>query len=220
MLTAVTVHVLAIVLTSLLLAIDDGQTRRAPWPRVQSLTARFPIDLRVDKIVIDLPLVASDGGQVIYTFACRGGHESYLDKLRDNWVGPLMCTLAEGEEASDGSLLSEDHSAAWFSRGQFRRSELVGECGRYPEFGVRRSFRLRGFRLHLNAEDIEIDRDGTAQSFVLAVSVVSDAKATTAYAERPGFLDPRRAGGSCGRVVRGREPLMCRNKDFSWEVCK
>ena len=39
---------------------------------------------------------------------------------------------------------------------------------------MRRSFRLRGFRLHLNAEDVEIDREGTAQSFVLAVSVVSD----------------------------------------------
>ena len=133
-----------------------------------------------------------------------------------------MCTLAEGREASELSLLSEDESPAWFSRGLFNLEDLVGDCAAYPEFGVHRSFRLRGFRLRLSAEDVRMDRSGIAQSFVLVLSLVPDPDAKAARAEQPGFLDPGRQGRSCRVIVRGREPLMCRDwqKGGSWDVCK
>ena len=198
-------------------SVQPPDTRR--WPRVQPVSAKFPIDLRAEKVVVDLPIFTSDRA-VLYHFACRGVNESYLDTLPDNWVGPLMCTLAEGDQPSEDSLLSEDDSAAWFSRGRFTRDALVGECGRYPEFGTRRSFRLRGFRLDLEAQDVETVREGTAQSFVLAVSIVQDPAAASPRAERPGFLDPRGAGRSCHLAVPGREPLMCRDQRGSWHVCK
>jgi hypothetical protein len=95
-----------------------------------------------------------------------------------------MCTLAIGDKATEGSLLSEDESAAWFSRGQFRREELVGDCAKYPEFGARRSFRLRGFRLTLEAQNVVADQNGLAQSFTLAVSLVRDRGAIAEQAER------------------------------------
>jgi hypothetical protein len=204
------------VLWPLLFALaQHGGTR---WPPVQPLTVRAPVDFSADKIVIDVPL-RDQAGRVLYYFGCRGGSERYLDSVGGNWVGPLMCTLAEGGEPSDTSLLSEDDSAAWFSRGQFRREELVGDCAKYPDFGLHRSFRLRGFRLRLDAEDVK-SNSGGASSFVLRLSVASDPTATTQRAERPGFLDPRREGAGCGVIVPGREPLMCRDEAGSFGVCK
>jgi hypothetical protein len=194
------------------------QGSAAPWPPVQPASARFHVDLGAERAIIDLPLKGRDGA-VLYHFACRGVRETYLDTLPGNWVGPLMCTLAEGTEATEGGLLSEDASPARYSRGQYRANQLVGDCARYPEFGVHRSFRLRGFRLTLDAEDVRTDGAGVAQSFVLAVSVVADASAVTANAARPGFLDPQRPGGSCRTAVRGAEPLMCRDDRGSWREC-
>jgi hypothetical protein len=207
-------------LFSFLFALPSSQGHRSQqWPQVRPVTARFTVDLRAEKARIDLP-IKDQAGRTLYYFACRGVSETYLDSLPGNWVGPLMCTLAEGGQAKEESLLSEDGSAAWHSRGQFRGEDLVGACAGYPEFGVHRSFRLRGFRLNLAVQDIETDDEGKAQSFILAVSVVNDAAATTSEAARPGFLNPHRSGASCNSVVRGQEPLMCRDDQGSWQACK
>jgi hypothetical protein len=195
------------------------QTPRAEWPKIQPLNVRVPVNLSLEQITIDLP-IKNSRGDVVYHFACRGGSDTYLDSLAENWVGPLMCTLAEGRQATEESLLSEDDSAAWFSRGQFHPKELIGDCGRYPEFGTHRSFRLRGFQLTLDAENVVTNSQGAAISFILHISVVDDATATKASAERPGFLDPRGAGGNCSVVRRGQEPRMCRDANFSWERCR
>jgi len=189
------------------------------WPNVKPLTTSFHVDLGSEKITIDLP-ITDQGGRVLYHFGCRGGSNAYLDSLPENWVGPLMCTLAPGSQTSEPSLLSEDDSAAWFSRGQFRPEELVGDCARYPEFGVRRSFRLRGFRLNLEAQDVVPDSKGLAESFTLAISLVGDPGARAPQAERPGFLDPRGQGRSCKVVTPGQEPRMCRDANGSWALCK
>jgi hypothetical protein len=189
------------------------------WPKIQPFNMRVPVDFSSERIAIDLP-IKSLAGDVVYHLACRGGGEPYLDSLPGNWVGPLMCTLAEAQQATETSLLSEDDSAAWFSRGQFHANELVGDCGKYPEFGVRRSFRLRGFQLTFDARDIVISQQGTATSFVLHISLAPDPTAIKAQAERPGFVDPRGTGGNCSVVIRGPEPRMCRGENGSWELCK
>jgi hypothetical protein len=191
------------------------------WPRIVPFSASVPVRLTVDRIAIDLPL--KDGaGQERYHFACRGGREAYLDSLDGNWLGPLMCTLAEGATPREESLLSEDDGAAWFSRGQFQAKELGGDCAKYPEFGVHRSFRLRGFRLSLDARDVRVDRSGMAESFTLLVSLTDDPSARSAEAERPGFLDPRRQGADCRVVLKGSEPRMCRDRTRggSWVPCE
>src|SRR5213593_1189912 len=144
-------------LTCLFMAIVQG---RAGWPNIEPFNIRVPVNLASEKVVIDVP-IKNPTGRVLYHFACRGGAEAYLNSLPGNWVGPLMCILAEGDKPTEESLLSEDDSAAWFSRGQFRREELVGDCAKYPEFGVHRSFRLRGFRLTLDVQDVMADERGS-----------------------------------------------------------
>jgi hypothetical protein len=206
---------------ALLLAVGAGASsvRAQVWSHVRPLHRQVPVDFRKERIEIDIPIKTADG-RVAYYFACRGGSERYLGSLSGNWVGPLMCTLAEGLRPTEASLLSEDDSAAWFSRGQFRAEDLVGDCGRYPEYGRQRTFRLRAMRLTLEAKDVGADAAGVAQTFVLAISVVPDGTARTAQAEQPGFLNPHAQGRSCGTVMRGRDPRMCRNANGSFEPCK
>lgn len=188
------------------------------WPTVQPIARQVAVDFRSERIDVDVPIMTIDG-RVAYYLACRGGSERYLDSLPVNWVGPLMCTLAEGDHPSEASLLSEDDSAAWYSRGQFRAEHLVGACGQYPEYGTTRSFRLRGMRLTLEAKRVTGTAEGV-HPFVLAIAVVPDPTAATARAEQPGFLDPHRRGRSCETIVRGRDPRMCRNANGSYEPCK
>lgn len=185
------------------------------WPHVQRLDRRIDVDFRRERIEIDVPIRATDG-RVVYDFACRGGSEAFLDTLTDNWAGPLMCTLAEGEQATVASLLSEDDSPAWYSRGQFFVEDLIGACGRYPEYGRQRSFRLRGMRITLEAQDVSAD----GRAFVLSITVVPDPTAVTRTADQPGVLSPRGQGRSCETVIRGRDPRMCRNAVGSFEPCK
>jgi hypothetical protein len=189
------------------------------WPTLTPTSRTFPVDLYAERITIDQPLT-DRAGRVVYHFACRGGTERYLDALPGNWVGPLMCTLAEGDLASDESLLSEDDSPAWFSRGQFRAAQLSGACARYPEYGLLRTFRLRGFRLTLEARDVLLDSRGVARAFNLSFSLVDDPAARGARAEQPGFLNPEFPGLSCNVVSRGNQTRMCRGAGLSWEPCK
>jgi hypothetical protein len=198
---------------------EPQAARGQVWPTVQPVDRQVSVDLRSEEIQVDVPIKTTDD-RIGYYFACRGGSERYLDSLPDNWVGPLMCTLAAGDRPTEASLLSEDDSAAWFSRGQFRSEDLVGDCGRYPEYGRQRAFRLRGMRLKLEANDVKADAAGVAHSFVLSISVVPDASATTAQAAQPGFLDPHRQGRSCQTVIKGRDPRMCRNPSGSFDPCK
>ena len=195
------------------------QTLGVSWPDIIAQSRTFRVDLSAERIVIDLP-ITDQAGRELYHFACRGGGQAYIDSLPENWVAPLMCTLAQGQQAREESLLSEDDSAAWFSRGQFRADELVGACARYPEFGVHRSFRLRGFRLNLDALNVMSGSDGLAKSFTLVVSLVRDPTARSTQAERPGYLDPRGKGDSCEVVRRGREPRMCRDASGSFALCR
>lgn len=209
---------MAVIFTLLLgvLAFQEPQS----WPVVATSSSSVSVNLASPRIEIDLP-IRDIAGRVVYTFACRGGRELFLDSLPGNWVGPLMCTLAAGTEAQEEGLLSEDASPAWHSRGQFHAADLVGACAEYPEFGRLRTFRLRGFRLVLEARDVAVDATGTATAFTLAVSVGADPGATTQKAARPGYLDPSREGRSCATVLRGEEPRMCRNADtLSWEPCR
>ena len=195
------------------------QASGVSWPDVVAQSRAFRVDLSAEKAVIDVP-VTDQAGRELYHFACRGGSQAYVDSLPEIWMGPLMCTLAPGTQAREESLLSEDGSAAWFSRGQFHAEELVGACARYPEFGVHRSFRLRGFRLNLDAHDVVAGSDGLAKSFTLVVSLVRDPRARSRRAERPGYLDPRGKGHSCEVVRSGREPRMCRDASGSFALCK
>jgi hypothetical protein len=196
------------------------------WPAVREATRRFEVNLADGLVAIGLPIMSKTGGSVLYRLSCRGGSEEVLDPLgeRDsvNWVGPLMCVVNLGNRpVSEESLLAEDESAPWFTRGQFHESELVGACGAYPEFGLNRSFRLRGFVLRLGVRDLALNPDRSVRRFTLNVSVVNDPSAKSAQAERPQYLRP--VHGKCDVVRKGKDPRYCRlwtgPKTGSWALC-
>jgi hypothetical protein len=195
------------------------------WPPVKPVTQSFEVNLAVGLVAIDLPIRSKDDS-VLYRLSCRGGSEKILDELGEhddvNWVGPLMCVLNPGAlRVSEESLLAEDDSPPWHTRGQFNRDELVGACGAYPEFGLYRSFHLRGFVLRLSVRNLELNSDGSVRRFTFVVSVGNDAKARGAYAERPEYMEP--VSGKCDVVRKGRDPRYCRTMTGpttgSWTLC-
>ncbi len=196
----------------------------AQWPRIKPVLKSFDLDFAAGLVVVDLPIV-SENGSALYILHCRGGAEKELDQLesRDgiNWVGPLMCVLNDGQSRmSEDSLLAEDDSPPWHTRGQFHTSELVGACGAYPEFGTGRSFRLRGFVLRIST-NLALNSDGSISRLKLTVLVRNDRTAQGAQAERPGYLRPQ--PGRCEVVRKGRETRMCRiwtgPNAGSWAPC-
>jgi hypothetical protein len=182
------------------------------WPAVKPVSQSFEVNFAAGLVAFDLP-INSATGLVLYRLSCRGGSETVLDELgeRDgvNWVGPFMCLLNQGNgPVSEDSLLAEDDSPPWHTRGQFTGSDLVGACGKYPEFGRNRSFRLRGFVLRLGVTNLVRGPEGSPRGFTLAVSVDRDPTARGAQAERPNYVQPRL--GKCDVVREGRDPRMCR----------
>jgi hypothetical protein len=181
-------------------------------------SAKVGIETSAERIFFEFPL-KDVHGRTQYTFVCVGGSTAYLDQLGDalnvNYVGPLACRLVEEDkdaEKSEESLLGEDDSAYWFSRGQIHDfQDLVGACGKYPEYGALRHFRLRGFELTLYFGDILIDKTGHPDYFTIAISLHRDAAALSPIAEQTGYMTPYTAGRSCAKVLKGNEPRMCRD---------
>jgi hypothetical protein len=203
---------------SVLLATREAQCRKPPWPVMANFSAKVGIETSAEHIFFEFPL-KDVHGRTQYTFVCVGGSTEYLDKLGDesnvNYVGPLSCRLVEGDkdaEKNEASLLSEDDSAYWFSRGQIHDfQDLVGACGKYPEYGALRHFRLRGFELTLYSGDILVDKAGHPSYFTLTVSLRRDATALSPTAKQTGYLTPYKAGSSCTKILKGNELRMCRD---------
>lgn len=191
------------------------------WPTIRPIDQKVEVDLTRSLVDFRLPIL-SGHGRPLYWLRCLGGSTARLDALGDhdgnNYVAPLACVLVVQADGWNASLLSEDDAAVWYSRGQYHGNDLFGECGRYPEFGTLRHFRLRGMKITLSAENIVVRQHNDVTRFTLHVRVEPDPSAHTANAERPGFLPPK--NGDCHAVRKGNEPLMCRNeKTFSWQEC-
>jgi hypothetical protein len=131
-------------------------------------------------------------------------------------AGAVLSIYAAGDKAS---LLSEDDFAIWHSRGQISFESLLGDCGKYPEYGTLRHFDLREFRLTLLIKNIEFDTNNKLTGFDLAVTLKRKPGANSPRAQRTGFLYPKEG---CQKVRKGYEPLMCRDpaRDGSWGECK
>lgn len=214
---------------SLLAKTNAGFCAGQEWPRMQEFSAKVGVETSAERIFFEIPLIDVQG-QTQYNLICVGGSDKYLDQLSDgsgvNYVGPLACRLVEGKRdpvKSEESLLSEDESAYWFSRGRldtFR--ELTGSCAKYPEYGALRHFRLRRFELTLSFGDVEVDKRGNPTYFTLTVSLRRDATITSPQAEQTGYLTPYKVGRSCDKVLKGNQPRMCsdfKNLGGSWTEC-
>lgn len=208
---------------SLLSKTTAGFCAGQAWPTMQEFTAKVGIETPADRIFLKFSLIDVQG-QTRYSFICEGGSNKYLDRLSDssgiNYVGPLACRLVEGKSNTEDSLLSEDGSAYWYSRGQIHDfHELIGSCSRYPEYGALGHFRLRGFERTLGFGDVEVDKAGNPTYFTLTVSLRRDARITSPQAEQTGYLTPYKVGSSCDKLLKGNARRMCRDRAGDWTEC-
>ena len=191
------------------------------WPRVREFQASFGINAASERIFLLLPMYNYDNNEE-YRLVCIGGSTEYLDRLSSEmgaiFVDPLQCNLWDRAEIQhERTLLGEDGSPAWHTRGQFSWHQLVGDCGDYPEYGRLRHFRLRGFELTLAVEDV-ILVDDQIDYFVLTVSLREDRSIRSSRTEQTGYMRPGQAG--CGVVVMGNAPRRCRDPEtLAWGPC-
>ncbi len=194
---------------------------RDDWPVITDLDTTVTINTSAEKISYKFSM-KDQSGKILYSLFCYGGSTEYLDNLSDssgsNFVGPLCFLLAIGEKKyADESLLCEDGSAPWYSRGQINDyKQLVGACGQYPEYGCLRHFRLRGFVLTLHFINIVLDKDESPVKFDVKITAHPDKNISSSIAEQTGYLSPFKKGCSCEIILKGNEPRMFRDKNGSW----
>ncbi len=193
------------------------------WPSIEPVSAVAGFSRDSEKFELVVPITGENGVD-LYFLRCVGGSDRYLDGLSTetdaNYVGPLSCRLSLEDQYGEYSLLAEDGSPRWYTRGQFHYRHLVGACGEYPEFGRVRNFYLRGMRLTLAIEGLERDDSGEVQFFELHVDAQNDESASTAIAARPDYLNPHKPGRSCDVVLDGQDTRYCRDREtYSWIEC-
>lgn len=177
------------------------------WPIMAPYSARIGLDLLAPRVYVDLPL-RDARGQIRYRLVCRSGNQEYRAQV-ERTVGPAsymedpVCILNLGNSETDTSLLADDSSSPpLHTRGYFLQEAMVGACATYPEYGLIRHFRLRGFRLTLALSDLvmnsRIDHDRRPVGFAtLSVELSPDPSATSATAERPNVVDPQERQDVC-----------------------
>jgi hypothetical protein len=197
----------------------------AGWPEIREMSLTRDIRFDDGRIDLDVPL-RDRSGAIRYRLICRGGSAAYLDRVSERtgtagYIPDLTCILNAGDRETDSSLLSEDESAAYYSRGHFVSNELLGACAAYPEYGLTRHFRLRGMELRLSVSNLTVGPGARRPADArLSVSVRRDPSARTAKAEQPGYLRPDGTQSSCHIVRRGNTPRMCRSPETSsWAPC-
>jgi hypothetical protein len=165
------------------------------WPKIQEFDIKILIDANAKRLFIEVPFYSVQGKKE-YTFICRGGDEKYLDEIYQKtdtiYVRPMTCALNDGVE-SEVTLLSPDNDVSWHSRGSFSHdyADIVGLCGKYPQFGALRHFRLRGFEFTMSFEDIVADSANKVQYFTLHLSLRQNSKIISDKAEPIGILHPQ-----------------------------
>jgi len=105
-------------------------------------------------------------------------------------------SVANAARETPKSLLFEDREATsdWDGRGRFMLNDVIGTCGRYPDWGNTRVYRVRGMRLILKIEDVRLRklRNGEVSpvSFVFSYAVKSDPRAITALTKKAVTTEP------------------------------
>lgn len=187
------------------------------WPKVRPMEAEVGFDTKMSRFDFRVPIYGVNG-KPLYWFLCKAGHEDDPDNYNDFEYGSglLACRLGLYQKGFN-NFLAEDDQAVWYTRGSITTSQLLGQCGKYPEYGRVRNFRLRGFKLTIEMKSLVIKSD-KLEYFIMKISVVSDPSATRRRAESTGYLRPGREG--CKKILKGTEPRYCRNPEtLSWGKC-
>lgn len=187
---------LPVVCTIGALACTGARAALPSWPAIQPVQRTFNAP-DVKKMNVSL-MIHTKTGIPLYGLFC-GSPYGVSDNAYNGgygidygtFNGDFECRLGlKGGGGVGGMLLVEDATQAtpWPSRGRFFAANLVGACANIPEFGVTRTFRLRGMKLTLKVIDPVIK--GTyrfsglpkLKSLTLKVTVRPDPAATRAIA--------------------------------------
>jgi hypothetical protein len=191
--TVMTAHVLG--------NLSDGFVERqglsAPFPGVAHAEKMLALDARKlqgyefafpgytmpskDRMV-SFPLL-SPAGNHIYDFACSG----YATGGRFQRYGIVCGLFLPGKD--DNLLADSVDPYSRMSPSEILPDQLYGECGDYPEWGLRRTFSLRGMRLTLILSDPVFEtgdlEDRVLRSVRLRVQVVPEPSVNSPVAGPP-----------------------------------
>ncbi len=169
------------------------------WPQIVPLqkSVSFP-DARQAEATLEILGV---DGKPLYLLQCHT--KEYEGDRAFVYSGDFECRLKSLYELDKYStLLTEDplQSRDWESRARVFAEELLGACGRYPEYGRVRHFRLRRMRLTFEFSDLRFERRSIREvwegkpaelrSFHFGVRVEPDPGALSTIAEPAPFAEP------------------------------
>jgi hypothetical protein len=165
------------------------------WPRVEEVHKHFDF-ADVDSAGFDLELKESGGEQrSLYLLKCHSGQ--YEGGSGFDYSGLLDCRLVSlYSKETVSSLLTETSQqiADWHDRGRFLASHLRKGCAAYPEWGQKRSFRLRGMDITISISDVVFapppSGDEKVKSYSVDVIVTSDPTGDTPLTQRPKTPEP------------------------------
>lgn len=122
------------------------------WPKVKGFQESFHFN-DVDKAELGLT-IKSMADKPLYALTCHSG--SFNDDSRFDYSGLITCrlhSLYSKEVVS--TLLTETmkQTSDWENRGRFLVKQLLPGCAKYPNWGSKRTFHLRGMELVLSVDD-------------------------------------------------------------------
>jgi hypothetical protein len=200
---------------ALLIAFGTAAAQVKQWPPVAPTSVVVFFASGKDAS-LGLEIKHAGDGSTLYVLDC---HTFAFEDPDFNYSGDFECRLrtASGDAGPLGTLLADRRSERdWDSRGRFLREEVEGDCGRHPDYGLRRRFRLRGMSLTIAMSDLTLVTRRPAasddalvpafRSFRVRVDVKRDDAATSEIAEVPPARNPLRPGDSPGTFRRDCRP--------------
>jgi hypothetical protein len=166
------------------------------WEKVQPLNVTFQFaDAARAKLAL---FIRAQTGKPLYRLSCyTEGSQPQTESNAFLYSGDFECRLVPlARPTRFSTLFTEDReqSRDWESRARFFWRELEDPCGDIPEFGRRRTFRLRGMRIQLLVT--KLDKRSRPPSLSFAVSVRPDTSARSDIVDPP-TIDRKWAGSPC-----------------------
>jgi hypothetical protein len=154
------------------------------WPIVQGLQETYNFN---DPATASLKLIIKEdrSDRPLYVLECHSGlYEGGSDP--DFFSGLFDCQLSSLYSTDSVSTLfseTKHQLADWDNRGRFMSDQLLPGCASYPDYGQRRTFRLRGMVITIALSDITFAKMTAAA--VKQKLVSSDAEFATSTNEIP-----------------------------------
>lgn len=156
------------------------------WPRVRPEDKSFHVSLPAADPGVKMA-IKDQSGREIYEIAC-GTYATPFGAF--DYSGEFECMLQSIPSSSYSTLFTEytNQDRDWESRARFFANEIAPPCGEIPDFGLNRTFRLRGMKVTLAMSNVVFSGHGKEQkikSFRFNIKVAQDPAANTPITQPP-----------------------------------